>query len=95
MDRNESPLLRWLLTTVALGFLALFLLVPLAVVFTQALRGGVLAYLTAIREPAALSAIGLTLLTAAVAVPSNLAFGVAASWPSPSLSSPASTCSSP
>lgn len=69
-----------MLTGVALGFLALFLLVPLAVVFTQALRGGVLAYLTAIREPAALSAIGLTLLTAAVAVPSNLAFGVAASW---------------
>ena len=80
MDRNELPLLRWLLTTVALGFLALFLLVPLAVVFTQALRGGVLTYLTAIREPSALSAIGLTLLTAAVAVPSNLAFGVAASW---------------
>jgi len=80
LDRNELPLLRWLLTTVALGFLALFLLVPLAVVFTQALRGGVLTYLTAIREPSALSAIGLTLLTAAVAVPSNLAFGVAASW---------------
>lgn len=80
MKRDDSPLLRLLLTAAALGFLALFLLVPLAVVFAEALRGGIMAYLNAIREPTALSAIGLTLLTAAVAVPANLAFGIAASW---------------
>lgn len=77
---DDAPLLRWLLIAAALGFLALFLLVPLAVVFAEALRGGVMTYLNAVREPTALSAIGLTLLTAAVAVPANLAFGVVASW---------------
>ncbi|MGE5589598.1 MAG: sulfate ABC transporter permease subunit CysW [Bacillota bacterium] len=80
MKWDDAPLLRWLLIAAALGFLALFLLVPLAVVFAEALRGGVMTYLNAVREPTALSAIGLTLLTAAVAVPANLAFGVVASW---------------
>jgi sulfate/thiosulfate transport system permease protein len=74
---------RWIrigLTVVALGYLALFLLVPLAAVFAQALEKGVGAYLAAIREPIALSALRLTLLTAAVAVPLNVVFGLAAAW---------------
>ena len=71
---------RWTLITIALAFSALFLLMPLAVVFTEALRKGWDAYLTAIVDDEAWSAIRLTLLTAAIAVPANLIFGVAASW---------------
>lgn len=76
----EPVLVRWLLTAVALAFLGLFLVVPLAAVFTQALDKGVAAYLAALREPDALSAIKLTLLTAAISVPLNLVFGVVAAW---------------
>ncbi len=76
----EPSLIRWLLIGIALAFLGLFLCVPLAAVFVQALRKGVLFYLNALREPDALSAIRLTLLTAAIAVPLNLTFGVAAAW---------------
>jgi sulfate/thiosulfate transport system permease protein len=65
---------------VTLAFLGLFLVLPLVVVFAQALDNGVAAYGRAIREPIALSALRLTLLTAAVAVPANLVFGLAASW---------------
>jgi len=68
------------LTAVALGFLVLFLVVPLLAVFAQALEKGWGAYVAALREPMALSALKLTLLTAAVAVPLNLLFGVAAAW---------------
>jgi sulfate transport system permease protein len=64
----------------ALGFLALFLLLPLAAVFAEALRKGVHAYLAAIDQPGAFAAIRLTLLVAAIAVPLNLVFGVAAAW---------------
>ena len=77
---TEPLLVRWLLTGVALLFLGLFLFVPLAAVFNQALVKGWDAYFVALREPDALSAIRLTLVTAAVAVPLNLLFGVAASW---------------
>jgi sulfate transport system permease protein len=76
----EPSLIRWLLIGIALAFLGLFLCVPLAAVFVQALRKGVLFYLSALREPDALFAIRLTLLTAAIAVPLNLTFGVAAAW---------------
>ena len=72
--------MRALLIAVALIFLTLFLFVPLAAVFAEALRKGWDAYLAAIVEPDALSAIRLTLLTAAIAVPLNLVFGVAAAW---------------
>lgn len=72
--------MRWALIGVALGFLALFLLLPLVLVFTQALAKGLPAYLQALREPDALSAARLTLLTAAIAVPLNLVFGVCAAW---------------
>lgn len=62
------------------GFLAVFLALPLAAVFSQALEKGLAAYWAALCEPEALSAIRLTLFTALVAVPMNTAFGVAAAW---------------
>lgn len=78
---TQEPLwVRTLLISVALLFLTLFLVVPLASVFTEAFKKGWEAYLAAITEPDAVSAIKLTLLTAAIAVPLNLVFGVAASW---------------
>ncbi|MBK6615155.1 sulfate ABC transporter permease subunit CysW [Ottowia sp.] len=80
VSTTEAPWIRWLLTALALGFMALFLVLPLAAVFVEALRSGWGTYLAALREPDALAAIRLTLLTAAVAVPLNLVFGVAAAW---------------
>src|SRR5262252_3664381 len=77
---DESRLVQWLLIGTALSFLTFFLLVPLAAVFYEALRKGAQAYFSALIEPDALSAIRLTLLTAAIAVPANLVFGVAAAW---------------
>jgi len=71
---------RALLVVAALGFLAVFLLLPLLVVFAEALRQGLAAYLQSITQPEAWSAIRLTLLVAAIAVPLNLVFGVAAAW---------------
>ncbi len=65
---------------VALLFMGLFLVLPLATVFAQALDQGVWAYVAALREPDAWSAIRLTLITAAIAVPFNLVFGLAAAW---------------
>jgi sulfate transport system permease protein len=76
----ESALVRWILTGVALVFLVLFLFVPLAAVFTEALRKGIGAYFMALRDPDALSAVWLTLLAAGVSVPLNLVFGLAAAW---------------
>jgi sulfate transport system permease protein len=76
----EPAPVRWLLIGVAFAFLGLFLLVPLAAVFTEALRNGVQAYFAALVEPDALAAIRLTVLAAAIAVPANLVFGVAAAW---------------
>ncbi|GLI39462.1 sulfate ABC transporter permease subunit CysW [Geobacter hydrogenophilus] len=78
--RTEPALVRWLLIIVALLFLGLFLFVPLAAVFAQALEKGWGAYLAAIREPDALAAVKLTLITAAISVPVNLVFGVVAAW---------------
>jgi sulfate transport system permease protein len=77
---GESRLVRWTLIGVALAFLALTLVVPLVLVFAQALAKGLPAYWEAIREPDALSAARLTLLIASIAVPVNLIFGVAAAW---------------
>jgi sulfate transport system permease protein len=68
------------LTAVALAFLGLFLVVPLGAVFAEAFAKGWQAYLDAVREPMALKALKLTLLTAGIAVPLNLAFGLAAAW---------------
>ena len=77
---SEPLAVKLLLTAVAVAFLALFLVVPLLAVFHQALQKGWAAYLAALSEPTALSALKLTLLTAAVAVPANIVFGVAAAW---------------
>ena len=77
---GESRLVRWALIAVALVFLALTLLLPLVLVFAQALSKGLAVYLDAIKEPDALSAAKLTLLVASIAVPINLVFGVAAAW---------------
>jgi sulfate transport system permease protein len=77
---TEPRLVKALLTATALGFLGLFLVVPLVAVFAQALEKGWGAYVAALGEPMALSALKLTLLTAGVAVPLNLVFGVAAAW---------------
>lgn len=77
---TEPASVRWGLTALAVGFLGLFLLVPLISVFSQALGKGVAFYLSALREPDALSAVRLTLLIAGISVPLNLVFGVAASW---------------
>ena len=77
---TESAPVRWLLTALALGFMALFLALPLAAVFAEALGAGWQAYVEALRQPDALAAVRLTLLTAAIAVPLNLVFGVAAAW---------------
>ncbi|MCD6076225.1 MAG: putative type sulfate transport system, permease component [Ramlibacter sp.] len=77
---TEATWVRRTLIGVALVFLFLFLLLPLAAVFTEALRKGAGAYIEALKEPDAWAAIRLTLLTAAIAVPLNLVFGVAAAW---------------
>ena len=77
---SESPAVRYSLIAVTLLFLSLFLFVPLAAVFAEALRKGVGVYFAAIIEPDALSAIRLTLLATAISLPLNLVFGVAAAW---------------
>lgn len=77
---EESLPIRVILIAVALGFLTLFLFLPLVAVFHEALKKGLGVYWRAIIDPDALSAIRLTLLTAAIAVPLNLVFGVAAAW---------------
>jgi sulfate transport system permease protein len=77
---RHQGLARLLLIGVALLFLGLFLLMPLLVVFVQALAKGLGAYFAAISDPAAWSAVRLTLYVAAIAVPCNLVFGVTAAW---------------
>ncbi len=77
---TEPAWLKITLIAIALAFSLLFLLIPLAVVFTEAFKKGWQTYLLAISDPDALSAIRLTFMTAAIAVPANLIFGVAASW---------------
>lgn len=78
---SRDPIwLRYGLVTAALLFLTVFVALPLATVFSQALEKGWRAYLAAIVEPDALSSIKLTLIAAAIAVPLNLVFGVAAAW---------------
>jgi sulfate/thiosulfate transport system permease protein len=77
---TEAAWVRYTLIGTALAFMALFLVLPLAAVFAEALRKGFGAYLAALQEPDAWSAMRLTLLTAAIAVPLNLVFGVAAAW---------------
>ena len=77
---REPAWAKWMLIAIALAFFGLFLLLPLVTVFIEAFRKGWQIYLAALIEPDALSAITLTLLVAAIAVPLNLVFGVAAAW---------------
>jgi sulfate transport system permease protein len=77
---TESPTTKIALITVALAFLSLFLLLPLIAVFVEALRGGVEEFASAFDDPDTMAAIRLTLLVAAIAVPLNTVFGVAAAW---------------
>jgi sulfate transport system permease protein len=77
---KDPAIVRWTLTAVALGFIGLFLMLPLMVVFHDALGDGLAAALRAIREPEALAAVRLTIIAAAIAVPLNAVFGIAASW---------------
>jgi sulfate transport system permease protein len=77
---GEAPWVRRLIIALGLGFITLFLFVPLATVFYEALKKGWDVYLAAITEPDALSAVKLTLIAAGISVPLNLAFGLAAAW---------------
>jgi sulfate/thiosulfate transport system permease protein len=73
-------LTKWLLITAAISFLGIFIVVPLIAVFSEALNKGVQLYFAALTEPDAVSAIKLTLLTAAITIPVNTLFGVLAAW---------------
>ncbi len=77
---KDPRLLRWLLLSLAFAFLALFVGLPIVAVFAEAFRKGLSAYWEAIRDPETISAIKLTLITAAISVPMNLVFGIAAAW---------------
>ena len=77
---SEPRWVRVLLITLALAFFGVFLLVPLAAVFAEALKKGWTAYAAGVVNADALAAIRLTLLVAAIAVPLNLVFGVTAAW---------------
>jgi sulfate transport system permease protein len=77
---TEPAVVRWVLMGLAFTYLGLFLVLPLLAVFAKALEQGLAVYWSAISEPMALAAIQLTLLTAAIAVPLNVLFGLMASW---------------
>ncbi|HEY0269867.1 MAG TPA: sulfate ABC transporter permease subunit CysW [Sphingomonas sp.] len=77
---GEPVAVRGLLIALALGWLALIVVMPLVIVFAEAFGSGIAAFWTAITRPDALAAIRLTILTAAIAVPFNMLFGVAAAW---------------
>ncbi|HEY1709831.1 MAG TPA: sulfate ABC transporter permease subunit CysW [Rhizomicrobium sp.] len=77
---EDHPLAKLAVIVIAVAFVVLFLLLPLITVFSEALRDGWRAALAAIGEPDALAAIHLTLITAAISVPMNLLFGLAAAW---------------
>ncbi|CAN5363165.1 sulfate ABC transporter permease subunit CysW [soil metagenome] len=78
--RTEPGLVRWTLITIAVLFLTIFVVLPLVVVFTEAFSKGIGAYLAALSDPEALSAIRLTLTVAVISVGLNLVFGVVAAW---------------
>ena len=80
VHRDERPLVRAALIAIALGFLVLFLFLPLVTVFVKALEKGAADYVAAITDPNAMAAIKLTLTIAAIVVPVNVVFGVAAAW---------------
>lgn len=77
---TERKMIRYLLIAVTFSFLLIFLFIPLISIIGQSLRKGIGVYFSAVSDPAALSAIHLTLLAVAVAVPLNLIFGLASAW---------------
>src|SRR6266404_4811910 len=77
---TEPPWVRRPVIGVSIGFLVLFVFLPLVAVFAEAFAEGIGAYFKSFADPTALSAIRLTLLVAAISVPLNLVFGLAASW---------------
>jgi sulfate/thiosulfate transport system permease protein len=79
---NSEPglIIKWLLITIALGFLGIFILIPLIAVFTEGLNKGIQLYFASLTERDALSAIKLTLITAVITIPANTIFGVIAAW---------------
>jgi sulfate transport system permease protein len=77
---SESFWVRFLLIAVALGFIGIMIVLPMIVVFAEAFQHGIDTYIRSVIEPDALAAIKLTLITALIAVPLNLVFGIAASW---------------
>ncbi|MEO8421491.1 MAG: sulfate ABC transporter permease subunit CysW [Hyphomicrobium sp.] len=77
---SDPPLVKWVIIGISLAFFAAFLLLPLLAVFIEAFKKGWEAYFRAIVEPDTLASVRLTLLAAAVAVPANVVFGVAAAW---------------
>lgn len=76
----ESPLVRYIVLTISLIFFASCLLLPLILVFVEAFKQGIEVYFHALIDPDTLAAVKLTLLTAAIAVPVNVIFGIAAAW---------------
>ncbi|MGB3781457.1 MAG: sulfate ABC transporter permease subunit CysW, partial [Priestia megaterium] len=77
---KEPKVVQWLLTFIALAFLALFLVLPLITIFMTAFQKGLETYLAAITNPDALAAIKLTLIVVLITVPLNAVFGVVAAW---------------
>ncbi len=77
---SEGPIARIVVIGLAVAFLVVFLIAPLLAVFGEALGKGVAAYLTSLGDPNVIAALRLTLLVAAIAVPANLVFGLAAAW---------------
>lgn len=77
---NEPVVVRWLLIAVGIGFLVLFLFLPLVAIFYEAFKRGVALYFATFEDPYAIHAIKLTLTVAAISVPLNLVFGLAAAW---------------
>lgn len=77
---SDPPIVKWVVIGVSLAFFATFLLLPFFTVFAEGLKKGLQVYWAAIIEPDALAAMRLTLLAAAIAVPLNVIFGLAASW---------------
>ncbi|MCE9589180.1 MAG: sulfate ABC transporter permease subunit CysW [Planctomycetes bacterium] len=78
--RNTPAWVRWPLIGVSFGFVGLFLVMPMAAVFAEAFRKGVGVYMDSLRDPDALSAIWLTVLTAAITLPLNIVFGLSSAW---------------
>ncbi len=79
-ETREPWWIRWSIISISVGFLLVMLVLPLSVIFYEALRGGVRAYVASFTDRAAVSAITLTLVAAGIAVPLNLIFGLSASW---------------